>query len=159
MSLSRARTVAALIAALVLTASPTYAGVHASAHGSAARGTRSHAAKPAHPKKRKHEKGARPSAHARKTPRPASPVTRASTVRRSNRCENCDRDAHGKLLRSSDAKQAFEHATGYPHGRPGYVIDHIRSLACGGPDLPSNMQWQTIASAKSKDRTERAGCR
>lgn len=49
-------------------------------------------------------------------------------------------------------------STGYPHGRPGYVIDHKVPLACGGADSPSNMQWQTVAEAKAKDRTERSGC-
>jgi hypothetical protein len=41
---------------------------------------------------------------------------------------------------------------------PGYVVDHIVPLACGGVDAPSNMQWQTVEEAKRKDRTERAGC-
>lgn len=40
----------------------------------------------------------------------------------------------------------------------GYVIDHVRALACGGLDAPSNMQWQTIAEAKAKDRWERNEC-
>ena len=44
-------------------------------------------------------------------------------------------------------------------GRPGYVIDHIKPLACGAADAPSNMRWQTIAAAKGKDRVERVGCR
>ncbi len=44
--------------------------------------------------------------------------------------------------------------TGYPHGRPGYVIDHVKPLECGGADSPGNMQWQTKAEAKAKDRTE-----
>jgi hypothetical protein len=35
--------------------------------------------------------------------------------------------------------------TGFPNGRPGYVVDHITLLAKGGKDVPSNMQWQTIA--------------
>ena len=38
---------------------------------------------------------------------------------------------------------------------PGYRKDHIKALACGGPDAVSNMQWQTIADAKAKDRWER----
>jgi hypothetical protein len=38
------------------------------------------------------------------------------------------------------------------------VIDHIEPLACGGADSPANMQWQTIAEAKKKDKWERQGC-
>lgn len=37
---------------------------------------------------------------------------------------------------------------------PGYVVDHIRALACGGADTPDNMQWQTVAEGKAKDRWE-----
>jgi hypothetical protein len=44
--------------------------------------------------------------------------------------------------------------TGYPHGRPGYVVDHIIPLKRGGADEPWNMQWQTIAASKVKDATE-----
>lgn len=42
---------------------------------------------------------------------------------------------------------------------PGYVIDHVVSLACGGADAPENMHWQTVADAKEKDKWERKGCR
>jgi hypothetical protein len=35
------------------------------------------------------------------------------------------------------------------------VIDHVRPLECGGADDPRNMQWQTAAAAKAKDKTER----
>ena len=35
-----------------------------------------------------------------------------------------------------------------------YIVDHVVPLACNGPDRPSNMQWQTIAEAKAKDRWE-----
>jgi hypothetical protein len=38
---------------------------------------------------------------------------------------------------------------------PGYIKDYIVPLACGGPDAVSNMQWQTIADARAKDRWER----
>ena len=67
------------------------------------------------------------------------------------------RDKHGKIARSEKAKDEFKRQTGYPHGRPGYVIDHIVPLAKGGRDAPSNMQWQTNAEAKAKDRWERGG--
>lgn len=43
----------------------------------------------------------------------------------------------------------------------GYVVDHIIPLACGGADATFNMQFQTIAEGKAKDKWERkaAGCR
>jgi hypothetical protein len=69
------------------------------------------------------------------------------------------RTTNGRIARGEAAKHTFEVQTGYPHGRPGYVVDHIKPLACGGPDTPSNMQWQTTAAAKVKDKTERIGCR
>jgi hypothetical protein len=120
----------------------------------------SHGARASRPKKpRKNKRADRGTPRARKAPGHASGVTHASAPHpRSNRCENCDRDEHGKILRSRRAKKAFESATGYPHGRPGYVIDHIRPLACGGRDVPSNMQWQTKSDARAKDKKERAGC-
>ena len=70
------------------------------------------------------------------------------------------RDSHGRIARSPAAKAAFKHlhpcpATGLPHGRcPGYIIDHNIALKRGGPDTPANMQWQTVAEAKAKDRWE-----
>jgi hypothetical protein len=42
---------------------------------------------------------------------------------------------------------------------PGYIRDHIVPLACGGADAVENMQWQTVAAAKAKDRWERRACR
>jgi|SRR5271166_1902657 len=41
---------------------------------------------------------------------------------------------------------------------PRYRRDHIKPLACGGPDAVSNLQWQTITDAKAKDRWERRAC-
>jgi hypothetical protein len=74
------------------------------------------------------------------------------------------RDKHGHLKRSEEAKDSFKHqhpcpSTGRSSGScPGYVIDHVRPLECGGADASSNMQWQTIAAGKAKDKTERS-CR
>ena len=65
---------------------------------------------------------------------------------------------NGKVARSEEAKRTFEKQTGFPRGRPGYVIDHKVPLACGGADSPSNMQWQTVAEGKAKDKIERIGC-
>ena len=41
----------------------------------------------------------------------------------------------------------------------GYVIDRIIPIACGGAEDASNMQWQTLAQAREKDRWEKIGCR
>jgi hypothetical protein len=68
---------------------------------------------------------------------------------------------HGKIKRSHAAKTAFERehpcpSTGKTTGRcPGYVVNHVQALECGGPDTSSNMQWQTTADGKAKDKTER----
>jgi hypothetical protein len=70
------------------------------------------------------------------------------------RCDTCPRDAEGRIHRSSSARHAFMVETGHPHGWPGHVIDHIKPLACGGADTPSNLQWQTIAEGKAKDKWE-----
>ncbi len=62
--------------------------------------------------------------------------------------------------RSSAVAREFqrEHpcpSTGQTSGPcPGYRKDHIKPLACGGPDDPANMQWQTIAEAAAKDKWE-----
>jgi hypothetical protein len=85
-------------------------------------------------------------APARKTKAAAKPTTTKASV---------PRDAKGRIARSEAARHAFARQTGYPNGRPGYVVDHIVPLTCGGADRPSNMQWQTVAAAKLKDKTER----
>jgi hypothetical protein len=64
------------------------------------------------------------------------------------------RDSHGRIKRSESAKRDFMRMTGYLHGRPGYVVDHVVPLKRGGCDCPSNMQWQTIQEAKAKDKWE-----
>ncbi len=64
-----------------------------------------------------------------------------------------------RLYRSSAARRAFMRDSGYPNGRPGYVVDHIVPLCAGGADDPSNMQWQDVGQAKRKDKSERDQCR
>lgn len=57
-------------------------------------------------------------------------------------------------------RSAFVHShpcpsTGKTSGRcPGYIVDHVKPLCKGGADRPSNMQWQTEADAKRKDKWE-----
>ena len=72
----------------------------------------------------------------------------------SSYCTSCARDSHGRIARSPEARQEFMTQTGYPRGRPGYVVDHIIPLKRGGADEPWNMQWQTSAEGKVKDATE-----
>jgi hypothetical protein len=55
------------------------------------------------------------------------------------------RDSHGRIARSTKAKDAFKRAhpspsTGHTSGAcPGYVVDHVQALKRGGADAPSNM--------------------
>jgi|SRR5438034_8202148 len=93
--------------------------------------------------------------------------SRNSTRRRpsSPRFWSVGRSHGGGEKRSEAAKDAFKQGHPCPSsgkGRgpcPGYVIDHVNPLACGGTDAPSNMQWQTVEAAKAKDQWERKGCK
>jgi len=66
--------------------------------------------------------------------------------------------------RSASVKHEFQLTHPCPSTRltsgacPGWVKDHIVPLVCGGPDAPSNMQWQAIREAKAKDKWERTTC-
>jgi hypothetical protein len=90
-------------------------------------------------------------AKAAKIPKPTPPPSHRTKA-------SVPRDAKGRIARSESAKRDFMKTSGYPNGRLGYVVDHIRPLACEGSDSPSNMQWQTKAAAKAKDHVERRGC-
>jgi hypothetical protein len=76
------------------------------------------------------------------------------------RCNTCERTTSGRIRRNSSARRGFRMANPCPATNsvsgacPGYVIDHIVPLKRGGLDRPDNMQWQTRAAAREKDRTE-----
>jgi hypothetical protein len=78
----------------------------------------------------------------------------------SHRSSSAARSSNGRIKRSTTAKHQFQRShpcpsTGSTSGVcPGYVIDHVRPLKRGGADSPGNMQWQTTAEAKAKDRIE-----
>ncbi len=73
--------------------------------------------------------------------------------------------AEARIHRSQVVRHAFVKEQACPStGRhrlpcPGWVIDHVIALACGGEDAVSNLQWQTTEDAKAKDKWETKGCR
>ena len=77
-----------------------------------------------------------------------------------HKAQGVARDAHNKIARSGRARAEFKKTHACPStgrssgGCPGYVIDHVVPLKRGGPDRPSNMQCQTKAEARAKDRVE-----
>src|SRR5690349_18426029 len=71
--------------------------------------------------------------------------------------ESAKRDPHQRVL---FMKSHPCPANGNTRGRcPGYVVDHVKPLCAGGKDRPSNMQWQTVADSKVKDREEQRMCK
>lgn len=80
-------------------------------------------------------------------------------------CGAPKRDARGEILRRGDVLRAFRKAhpcpvTGRSSGAcPGWSIDHVIPLACGGCDAVSNLQWLPnalkSAALTGKDRFER----
>ena len=87
-------------------------------------------------------------------------TAKRSVPRTSTKCSSCARDSRGRIARSTTAKHEFQKANPCPSTSktsgacPGYVIDHVVPLKRGGADAPENMQWQTKAAAKAKDKVE-----
>lgn len=68
------------------------------------------------------------------------------------------RDKRGQVVRSRSRRNLYQMATGWPKGRPGYHVDHVVPLACGGCDVPSNMVWVRADLKRKKDAVERRPC-
>jgi len=106
--------------------------------------------------------GGRSGARANSTRSTRSPSTRhaKATPASKARCASCARNTNGRIQRSSSARSSFHRKNPCPStgktsgGCPGYVVDHRQALKRGGPDSPTNMQWQTKADAAAKDRIE-----
>lgn len=64
------------------------------------------------------------------------------------------RDDYGRIKRDRSVVREFKYQTGYPYGRPGYQIDHVVPLRCGGCDTIENMQWLSRENHKRKTATE-----
>ena len=79
-------------------------------------------------------------------------------------CEPLRHDS-GRIVRSAWSRSQFRAATPCPSSGetfgscPGYVVDHVVPLCACGPDYAPNMQWQTTADARAKDKVERKQCR
>jgi hypothetical protein len=80
--------------------------------------------------------------------------TSSSAIHKSTYAQGVERNSHGRIARSEAAKDEFMKMTGHPKGWPGHIVDHIVPLKRGGADNPGNMQWQTEADAKAKDKWE-----
>jgi hypothetical protein len=104
-------------------------------------------------------KGTR-SAAPRKAPKPPAARVVPRAPKSSTACATCARDGKGRIARNPAARQAFQRSTPCPStGKttgpcPGYVVDHVKPLKRGGADAPGNMQWQTTAAARAKDKIE-----
>ena len=96
---------------------------------------------------------------------PGATGSKTSGSARRSTCASCTRKARGESSGAPAAKHEFQHQLPCPStdrvtgACPGYVIDHVIALACGGVDGPANVQWQTRAESRAKDRIERRTCR
>jgi hypothetical protein len=154
----------AFIVLLPIDVTPQKAGSHTVPSSKAGSSKSTKSDRTVHVKKHKRKDGTIVKAHDRVASRtrtksaPSKKVSAGPPTRIPKKSTVAVRDAHGRIARSAAARKTFMMQTGYPKGRPGYIVDHALPLECGGADVPSNMQWQTVQEAKIKDRTER-NCR
>lgn len=70
------------------------------------------------------------------------------------------RNEQGLVIRSGARRALFLRLLGYVdgHGPAGFAVNHIVPLACGGCDVPSNMELMTTADWKARTGPERYDC-
>jgi hypothetical protein len=96
---------------------------------------------------------------------PALVLAQAPALQELRYCGPPARTSSGKIKRRADVLVAFERfhpcpvSNAKPGTCPGWQIDHVIPLACGGCDAVSNLQWLPVAlktaPAIGKDRFER----
>jgi len=76
-------------------------------------------------------------------------------------CTVPQRNVQGEIIRRADVLAAFKKAWPCPSTHktsgpcPGWIMDHVVSLACGGADSVANLQWLPVALWKAKSLWER----
>lgn len=76
-------------------------------------------------------------------------------------CSVPERAADGRILRSTNVLNYFKQAHPCPANGlttgscPGWVMDHVIPLACGGVDAVFNIQWLPTDAWKAKSLWER----
>ena len=85
------------------------------------------------------------------TNRYSSPAS-SGTVKTDN--PDAANDSIANLKTGSAAKSEFMKKSGFPMGRPGYILDYIVPLDKGGCYCVPNMQWITIEAAKAQGKLE-----
>ena len=76
--------------------------------------------------------------------------SRTKTVHSYSSASGVQRDSHRRIKRSESAKREFMRMTGHPHGRPGYVVDHVVPLKRGGCDCPSISSGRRFKSERQR---------
>jgi hypothetical protein len=101
----------------------------------------------------------KPARRAAQPPKATQNTQKKKETRDSSTAVEAPRGLSPRAERSAAARQAFERQTGYANGRPGYLVEHIVPLSCGGTDTPGNMQWLTLAEARRKNKLDSTSCR
>ena len=89
-------------------------------------------------------------------------LVQASPYEETRYCGPPKRDKHGVIVRSPLVLLAFKSWHPCPStgkrsadGCPGWAMDHVIPLACGGCDSVSNLQWLPLDLKARKDKFER----